>query len=42
VKFSRTEFLKLLAGLAGAAFVPKISANPWGLPRAAYLKKLQV
>jgi sugar phosphate isomerase/epimerase len=32
VKLSRGEFLKLIAGVAGATLVPKVSANPWGLP----------
>lgn len=32
MKFSRSEFLKLMAGMAGTAFVPNIWANPWGLP----------
>jgi hypothetical protein len=32
VKLSRSEFLKLVAGMAGAAFVPEVWANPWGLP----------
>jgi len=32
VKLSRGEFLKLMAGLAGTGFVPKVWANPWGLP----------
>jgi sugar phosphate isomerase/epimerase len=32
VKLSRSEFLKLMAGLAGSACVPHAWANPWGLP----------
>jgi sugar phosphate isomerase/epimerase len=32
VKLSRSEFLKLMAAMAGTAFVPKVWANPWGLP----------
>jgi sugar phosphate isomerase/epimerase len=32
LRLSRGEFLKLTAGMAGTAFVPKVLANPWGLP----------
>lgn len=32
VILSRSEFLKLMAGLAGSAYVPDIWANPYGLP----------
>jgi sugar phosphate isomerase/epimerase len=32
VKLSRSEFLKLMTGMAGTAFVPKVWANPWNLP----------
>jgi sugar phosphate isomerase/epimerase len=32
VKISRGEFLKLMAGLAGSAYVPEVWALPYGLP----------
>jgi hypothetical protein len=32
VKLSRSEYLKLMTGMAGTAFVPKVWANPWNLP----------
>ena len=32
MNLSRSEFLKLMAGVAGTAFIPQARANPWGLP----------
>jgi sugar phosphate isomerase/epimerase len=32
LKLSRSEFLKLMAGVAGTACMPKVWANPFGLP----------
>jgi hypothetical protein len=32
VKLTRSDFLKLMAAVAGTAVVPKVWANPWGLP----------
>jgi sugar phosphate isomerase/epimerase len=32
VKLSRSEFLKLMTGLAGSAYISPAWANPWGLP----------
>jgi sugar phosphate isomerase/epimerase len=32
VNLNRSEFLKLMAGVAGTALIPKAWADPWGLP----------
>ena len=32
MNLTRSEFLKLMAGVAGSALIPQAQANPWGLP----------
>lgn len=32
MNLTRSEFLKLMAGVAGTALIPQARANPWGLP----------
>ena len=42
MELRRSEFLKLMAAVAGTAFVPKVWANPWGLPLGIQLYTVRI